>query len=265
MIRALRFVTFLAPNMLPVYKFIARYIGGRLGLPTELALGSSYEGLASRFDVAFLCGLPYVELTRRSEPAVEPLAAPVLQGRRYGGRPVYYSDVIVRRESPFRSFADLRGRSWAYNDPQSHSGYGVVRYHLVRMGEGNGYFGKVVNAGFHERSIRLVCSGAVDASAIDSQVLAVALRDHPQLASLLRVIDSIGPSTIQPVVAAKRLPEVLKADLRAVLREMGDDPAARDGLARGLVERLVPVSDSNYNDIREMLAAAEGAGFLTIK
>jgi phosphonate transport system substrate-binding protein len=263
--RPIRFATYLAPNMFAVYGFITGYIGDKLGCLTELVVGSSYDRLTEDAEVAFVCGLPYVELLRRRGPCLEPLAAPLLQGQRYGGKPVYYSDVIVHLDSPFQSFADLRGRSWAYNEPRSHSGYGVTRYRLVQMGETNGYFGKVVEAGWHERSIRMVAAGEVDASAIDSHVLALALRDHPEIASCLRVIDTFGPSTIQPVVAVRRLPARLRADLRAVLLEMADDPVARDRLRLGLVERFVPISDASYDDIRAMLAAAEAAAFLTIK
>ncbi len=114
--------------------------------------------------------------------------------------------MIVHRDSPFRSFLDLRGRSWAYNEPLSHSGYGITRYHLVELGETHGFFGEVVEAGFHETSMRLVAAGEVDASAIDSQVLAVALRDDPSLARSLRIVDALGPSTIQPVAVSKRVP-----------------------------------------------------------
>src|SRR5207249_7959144 len=121
---------------------------------------------------------------------------------------------------------------------------------LVKMGETGGYFGKVVAAGWHQESIRLVCAGDVDASAIDSQVLAVALRDDPALASRLRVIDAWGPSTIQPVVAARRLPDSLKADLRAVLLSMADDPSTRERLAEGLFARFSPITDADYDDIR---------------
>src|SRR4051812_47725326 len=99
--RPLRFVTFLAPNLLPVYRFITRRAGERLGLATELFVGSAYEQMLSEAAVGFICGLPSVQLTRQGEPPIEPLAAPVLTGSRYGGRPVYFSDVIVRRDSPF--------------------------------------------------------------------------------------------------------------------------------------------------------------------
>jgi len=73
--------------MLPVYSFVVHYLGARLGLGTELFVGSDYGQMESEADLAFLCGLPYVELTLDREPPVEPLAAPVLQGDRYGGRP----------------------------------------------------------------------------------------------------------------------------------------------------------------------------------
>jgi phosphonate transport system substrate-binding protein len=263
--RPLRFGTFLAPNLFGVYEFITRYAAEKLGVPTELFVGTSYDQVLNQVDVAFLCGLPYVELAARSDPPVEPLAAPVLQGARYGGRPVYFSDVIVHRDGPFRSFADLRGCTWSYNEPHSHSGYGLTRYHLWRLGETDGYFGKVVEAGWHERSIRLVCSGEADASAIDSHVLAVEARDHPELFARLRVVETLGPSTIQPVVAARRLPDWLKADLLQVLLSLGDDPVARDCLHRSCVERFVPVTDAAYDDIREMLAAVESAEFLAIR
>src|SRR5262249_51562934 len=143
----LRFVTFLAPNVYPLYEFITRRAGEVLDCPTELAVGESYDELADPPDVSFLCGLAYVALTGRGAARVERLAAPLLRGGRYGGRPIYYSDVIVHRDSPVQSFAELRGCSWAYNEPYSHSGYGVTRYHLVRMGETNGFFGKVVETG----------------------------------------------------------------------------------------------------------------------
>jgi phosphonate transport system substrate-binding protein len=262
----LRFLTFLAPNLFGFYQFITRYLEEKTGHPTALSVGSSYEELVDQADVAFVCGLPYVELARRGEESpVEPLAAPVLQGERYAGKPVYYSDVIVRRDSPFGSFADLRGCSWAYNEPHSQSGYGITRYQLARAGQTGGYFGRVVEAGWHERAVGMVCSGEVDAAAIDSHVLAVALRDRPELGCRLRVIDSLGPSTIQPVVAARRLPERVKADLRSALLGMGRDPAARAPLTRALVEGFTPVTDSTYDDIRRMLAVVETAGFLHLR
>jgi phosphonate transport system substrate-binding protein len=262
--RLLRFVTFLAPNMLPVYRFVSAYVGKRLGCATELCVAASYQEAASA-DVAFICGLPYIELNRRGVAALEAVAAPVLSGPRYGGRPIYFSDVVVRAESPFHTFADLRGCTWSYNEPLSQSGYGILRDWLLRLGETTGFFGRVIEAGFHERSIHLVCSQEADASAIDSQVLAIALREDPELACRLRIIACLGPSTSQPVAAAQHLALSLREDIQQVLVEMGDDPEARPFLTRGMVERFVAVTDDSYADIRQMVQAAEAAQFLAIR
>lgn len=263
---SLRFGTFLAPNVMPVYQAVADEVERRLGIPTELVVETDYAACTEdRDEVCFVCSLPYVEFERRGLAPAAPVAAPVLAGARYGGRPVYFSDVIVRRDSPFRSFLDLRGRSWAYNEPLSHSGYGITRYHLVQLGETHGFFGEVVEAGFHEEAIRLVAAGEVDASAVDSQVLAVALRDDPALRESLRVVEALGPSTIQPVAVSRRVPHELREEIRRVLTTMHEDPALRARLALGLVERFVAVGPEDYHDIRRMLAACEAAGFMTVR
>jgi phosphonate transport system substrate-binding protein len=261
----LRFGTFLAPNMLPLYRAIAEEVGRRLSIETELVVETDYEACAKdKNEVCFVCSLPYVEFERQGISPAVPIAAPVLEGGRYGDRPIYYSDVIVHRDSTFRSFLDLRGRSWAYNEPHSHSGYGITRYHLVELGETQGFFGEVIEAGYHEESIRLVAAREVDASAIDSQVLAVAIRDDPSLARSLRVVDALGPSTIQPVAVSKRVPLELRGDILHVLTSMHEDPLTRERLALGMVTRFVPMAPSSYDDIRMMLEACEAAGFMRI-
>ena len=222
----LRIGTFLAPNIMPVYEAVTEAIGRRLGVATELVVETDYDACARDEDeVCFVCSLPYVHFERAGIAPAVPVAAPVLSGERYGGRPIYFSDVIVRADSRFQSFLDLRGHSWAYNEPLSQSGYGITRYHLLELGETHGFFSEVVEAGFHETSIRLVAAGEVDASAIDSQVLAVTLRDDPSLARSLRAIDALGPSTIQPVAVSNRVPEQQRREIR--------DGEARPGEGRG--------------------------------
>jgi ABC-type phosphate/phosphonate transport system substrate-binding protein len=262
----LRFGTYLAPNVLSVYELVTEEVGRRLGIDTELVVETSYESCErDANEVCFVCSLPYVTFERRGLDLAVPVAAPVLEGERYAGRPIYFSDVIVRRDGPFRSFLDLRGRSWAVNEPLSHSGYGITRYHLVRLGETEGFFGDVVEAGFHQESIRMVAEGDVDGSAIDSQVLAVELRDHPDLDERVRIVEALGPSTIQPVAVSKRVPEDLREAIRAVLLSMSEDPTVRERLAAGLVARFVAVGADSYDDIRMMVDACEAARFLELR
>lgn len=257
MARSIRFVTYLAPNMYPVYDYTVRYIGTRLGRPVELTVGNSYDDLLHAGHAGFLCGLAYVKLRQRDPEALEPLAAPLLSGDRYGGRPVYFSDVIVQRDRPWHSLEDLRGRSWAYNEPDSHSGYGVVCQALLLRDYTWSFFADVIETGWHERSIRLVRDGLVDASAIDSQVLAVAIDRDPQLREELRIIDTLGPSTIQPLAAGKCASPRLRADIRAIVTQMHSDPAARQALAQSFIERFVAVDDRSYDDIRTAWTAVK--------
>lgn len=264
--RRIRFATFLAPNMYPVYQCVADYVGQQLGCRTELIAGESFAVFErGEIDVGFICGLPYVQLAASSDPPVEPLAAPVLHGARYRGLPIYFSDVVVRRDSPYRAFAELRGCAWAYNEQNSHSGYNITRYTLVQLGETHGFFSRVVEAGFHQDALRMVAGGLVDASAIDSQVLAIELREHPDLAEHVRILDALGPATIQPVVAARHVAGTLKGEIRAALCAMGDDSRVRGALDYGFVAGFVPVTDATYDDIRAMVAAAEAVGFLTLR
>jgi len=127
-VNKLRFGTYLAPNILPVYEAITKEVGRRLRIETELVVETSYESCQKdENEVCFVCSLPYVTFERLGISPTVPVAAPVLIGSRYCGQPVYYSDVIVHQDSPFQSFLDLWGQSWAYNEPLSHSGYGILR------------------------------------------------------------------------------------------------------------------------------------------
>jgi len=262
----LRFGTYLAPSLLSVYEAVTEHVGRRLGVATELVVETSYESCENdENEVCFVCSLPYVVFERRGLDLAVPVAAPVLPDPRYEGRPIYFSDVIVHRDSSLGSFQDLRGRSWAYNEPLSHSGYGMTRYHLVTLGETDGFFGEVVEAGFHEEAIRMVARGDVDGSAIDSHVLAIELRENPELAERLRVVGSLGPSTIQPIAVSRRVPEGVREAIRQVLVTMHGDRVMRASLGAGLIERFVRVDASSYDDIRMMLDACERAAFLELR
>jgi phosphonate transport system substrate-binding protein len=257
----LRWVSFLAPNMAPVYQFVAKFVGDRLGYMTSFSVGRSFAEFESgAADIGFICGLPYVQLTRTAPSPVELLAAPVLYGNRYDDRPIYFSDVIVSADSPIAGFKQLRGRSWSYNEPRSHSGHNLVCHKLVELGSGARFFSRIVGAGWHQRSIDMVAAREVDASAIDSQVLAIELRDRPELRNRIKIVDVLGPSTIQPVVAATRLDQRLKYDVKQVLTEMSLEVGARAPLAHGYVDRWEAIEDAAYDDIRAMLASVENAG-----
>jgi phosphonate transport system substrate-binding protein len=269
-VRVLRVASFLADNARPLYQAITRYLGDRLALPAELQAGAPLAELprqldAGAIDVAFLCGWPYAQQHDRPDSPIELLCAPVMAAARYGARPVYFTDVIVRRDHPARAFSDLRGATWSYNNDRSHSGYNVVRHHLLELGETRGYFGRVICGGSHQGSIRLVVDGAIDATGVDSTVLETELAVRPELAAALRTIAVIGPSPIPPMVARRALDPALRARLRACLLDMPADPAGRAVLAAGRLARFVPAADADYDPIRAMAQEAAAAGFLALR
>ncbi len=262
----LRLASFLAENARPIYARIATYLADRLGVPAELRAGGPWDELdAGRIDVAFVCGLPYSERHDRPDRPIELLCAPLMAAPRYGGRAVYFTDVVVRRDHPARVFADLRGAAWAYNDGGSHSGYNVVRHHLLALGETRGYFGRVVASGAHQTSIQMVLDGAVDASGIDSTVLELETARRPELEVALRTVAAIGPSPIPPVVVTRGLEASLRARLQHAFLTMSADPAGRAILADARMTGFVPVRDADYDPIRAMVRRAEAAGFLTLR
>lgn len=249
----IRFATYLAPNIYDTYACIARYVGEKTGQPTTLTVGQSFDQIADgQVDIAFMCGLPYATLAESPTCPFELLAAPILRGERYQRRPIYFSDVIVRRESPYTSFENLRGCAWAYNQKESHSGWNIVYYSLLKHGKTPDFFGQLIETGSHLRSIAHVLNGQADATAIDSHVLDVFLAHNPEEAALLRVIDMLGPSSIPPVVIARSIDQTLKRNIQQVLLTMHEEPTAANALRAGAIERFVQVCDESYHDIRQM-------------
>ncbi len=206
--------------------------------------------------VGWICGLPYVRLADRPDTGIELLAAPVMRGERYGARPCYFSDVVVRRDSPWQRFADLNGAVWAYNEPGSHSGYNIVRHTLATMGADGRFFSRVVASGGHMNSLDMILRGEVDASAIDSTVLEWALQSRPSLHQQVRIIDTLGPSPAPPLVIQKRVPATLRQAVRAVLLQMHEDDVGQVVLAGGGLARFTAVTNQDYDPIRAMAEQA---------
>jgi len=246
----LRFATFLSPLLYEVYEGISRYIGEQTGLPTRLVVGDSPEELSSgQVDVGFMCGLPYSLMARRKDAPIEVLAAPVLLPERYGVEPRYFSDVVVRRDSPFASFEDLRGRVWGYNERTSHSGWNLVCSSLYRRGLGLDYFSYMCKTGSHLASLHMLERGEIDAAAIDSHVFDVARLRQPDLDARLRVIEVLGPSSIPPVVVSKTLDSSLKRAVQLALLSIHTDRLAAHVLQKGLIAHFVQVGDEHYEHI----------------
>ena len=261
---------FVSESGVEVYQKISDYLSRHSGTRCEFVSGLSYATLNEMLEdgalhVAFVCGLPYVLHQEQEKPPTRLLAAPVMKAPQYGGEPKYFSYAIVRKESSYQSFADLKGCVYVYNDELSNSGYNLPRSRLVELGETKGFFSKVLRSGSHEESIRMVAEGKADASSVDSLVYDYDLAKHPQFASQLKVIERLGPAGICPVVASAVLNEEVFQQVQSALIDMHEDADGRAILEEALVDRFIPVSDDTYDDIRQHLKAARDAKFLEIK
>jgi ABC-type phosphate/phosphonate transport system substrate-binding protein len=206
--------------------------------------------------VGFVCSPSYLWLREREPSPVELLGvAPVFGSGRNGDRPVYFCDVISARGNDISGFADLRGRSWAYNDACSLSGYYGLLRKLDEMGEDQRFFGEVLRSGSHLDSIRMVADHEADAATIDSNVLWMRLKERPALADLVRVIDSWGPFPVQPVVVRSGLDPALKGALRDAFLDL--DVYAVPALAGFGFRRFAPVTDEDYAPERLLPNASE--------
>jgi len=260
----LRLVSYLAPNMFGFYEAVGAYLSRLLGVETQL-VQSQYDPLEDpmmledQLDIAFICGLPFARRHRIVCTQLQALVAPVMQASRYQNRPVYFSDIIVNAESNLLCFDDLVGKRLCYNDPDSNSGYNLLCQRLIQAGYPRSFFGKIIQSGSHQRSIRLVVDGLADCSAIDSTVLEQELRDLPELSHRLRVIESIGPCPMPPVVAAQRLGSAFIDSLQSALCH--PDTELQSAMERSRIQRYVAVQSEDYTAIANMYDAAVQAGY----
>lgn len=257
----LKFTTCQAASTEPIVAAVIHYLSSKLGITAEpiadIPWQERYTQLKDgRIDIAWICGSYYTQLASGPAPIVELLAAPSMNHARYQGQAVYFSDVLVRKESQFQTFADLRGAAFAYNEPGSFSGWWAMRHHLAQLGEMVGYFGRLIHSGAHVNSLQMILDGEVDTAAIDSMVLIAELQENPDLASKFRVVEALGPFPIPPWVVRRSLPEAQKAQLRRALLSLHEDEDGRKLLESHQMRGFTAVSDTHYDPTRRMMAKA---------
>lgn len=227
----MKLISYLAPSIpADFFRLIADDLGASIEFDESISgplPGDDEPFTTGRVDVGFVCSPTY----RWLRPKVTLLPLPVPVDARANGRPVYFADVVVRAEMNATSLDDLRGKTWAYNDRNSRSGWFSM---LERCGEG--FFSDLVASGSHLRSLEMVRDGVVDAAAIDSNVL---LLDG---AAGLRVIDTWGPFAIQPAIIRATVDAVEKTRIATALLTLHE----RHDLSRFGYQRFVEPDESLY-------------------
>ena len=263
MFQSLKVVSLLSEKSDNTCRQITQYLGKQLNIATDFVDNIDWRERrklleAEQVHLAWICGIDYVQKIDNELSPVDLVAAPVMKHPRYQQKPIYFSDVIVNSDRQYYTFADLRGLSWAYNEPGSHSGYNVVQYHLAKLGETQGYFGQVIEAGSHSQAVEMVLDHSVDGAAIDSMMLDLELRTKPQLQSKLRVIETLGPSPIPPWVITRNVPSALRESIRQAFWHMHKTSEGLRILAQEQIMKMAQVEDGNYDLIRDMKQVASG-------
>lgn len=269
-IRIAMTAAFVSESGVRVYENICKYLSDKTGLEVVLVKGFSYSIVnamldSGAVDMGFVCGLPYVLKRELPSSPVRLVVAPVMKSSQYNNQPKYFSYVIVRNDSESKSFGDLKGCNYVFNDEISNSGYNMPRARLVELGETHGFFGKLFRSGSHEESIRMVALGQADASSVDSLVFDYDIVRNPEFARQVKIIERLGPAGIPPLVASITMESEHVDMVKKILVQMKRDYKGKAILDEALIDRFEVVDDGNYDDIRQMKRLAEDAEFMEIK
>lgn len=233
------------------------YLARQTGRPVELVQRQTYAEVNNLVrdggvELAIVCTGAYIHGHRDFD--MELLVAPQV-----AGKTVYYSYIIVPVSSPAQSLADLRGKTFAFTDPLSNSGWLMPVHLLWQMGETpEHFFEQTIYTYSHDNSIRAVAEGLVDGASVDSLVYDYALHRDPTLADRVRIIGRSEPCGMPPVVVPPGLDAAQKAALRDILLTMHQNPDGRAALDELLIERFVPIDDRTYDSVREALKEVGG-------
>jgi phosphonate transport system substrate-binding protein len=116
--------------------------------------------LAGQLEFAGLGAAGYAGIYLQDPEAVQPLYTAMQLDGSLG----YYAVMYVRADSDIMSFEDMEGRSLAYADPNSTSGYLVPRAELLGQGiNPETYFSSTGFGGGHEQAVVAVLQGQYDA------------------------------------------------------------------------------------------------------
>src|SRR5918996_804869 len=232
-----------------------------LGIPIKQVASTDYRGSieALRFHKAQLGQLGpkgYIEASNNNYANVEP----IVQLQHANGSLGYRSSLIVHGESDLFSPEDIAGKTFAFNDPNSTSGYLVpMSFFLTEMGiEPKAHFSKLTFSGSHEASILAVANQKVDVASTNLPDVQQLTREGKVPRGALRVIWVSKLIPNDPVVVRKDLPASLRQAVQESLVSMKDrvpDTFAQGGAFFG--GGFVKADDSRYQIVRELHEAAK--------
>lgn len=209
--------------------------------------------------LAMMCGLPFAQ--RAVRPTL--IAAPVPSPARYGGLPVYFSDIVVRADASFQSLEDTFGGTVGYTLADSMSGGVAWRAHLAALRAARGgqrLYGHAVGELIHARGvIQALVDGRIDVGPLDSYYHDLLRHNDPAFAGQVRTIASTVPRPIPPFVATTPLDDATLGRLRAALRAAVRAPELRAEAERLLLADFAVPDAARYDVLAEIAARPDPA------
>jgi phosphonate transport system substrate-binding protein len=227
------------------YRSLVAKIGHDVGLKESMVLRPSYNALRQAIenhevDVAIVCTGPYVYLLKGG--SVNLLVQP-----QFANGQKYHAVILAPVGSSISRVEDLKGLSMGFSDLESFTGYLVPYVMMTERGMNpHTFLKKIVFTGSHDRSIRAVDTGIVQAAAVHSIVWESAKREDPGLNARLKVIWSSEPYGPPPVIVSTSLSDSLTHSLREAFLHLDKDPESRSLLLSIGIERFVPPREDVY-------------------
>ena len=151
-------------------EIIIEYLQKEMGVPVKGYVTQDHAAAVEALrngeaDISFMGGLPYVL-------AHEIIGAEVILSEVYRGSPTYRARIFVLRDSGIEKVEDLKGKSIAFADPISESGFIypleiMVEAGLLKRGDDpKEVFSNVYFAGGYQQAIQALANGLVDAAGV---------------------------------------------------------------------------------------------------
>lgn len=259
------------------YACFKDHLETRLGVPVELYPASDYAGvmqglISGNLEYAGLGSSGYAGISIQEPDAVEPLVTT----EQVDGSLGYYSVLYVRADSPYKTLDDLKGKTLAFADPNSTSGYLVPSYELKSQGYNpKEFFSKTGFGGGHEQAVVAVLNNQYDAgvtwtSGVGEKSKGFSrgnLRKMVDKGALnmddIRIIWQSNLITNGPRVIRKDVPQELKDLMRGILVNLPlEDRECSEAIAGGKINGFQPIGHDFYKPIiemrRELLASRRG-------
>lgn len=202
---------------------------------------------SGKIDFAWLCGYPYIRHRHEFRLVAVPL---------WRNQPLYQSYLIVPADDKrTKSIIDLRGKVFAYSDPDSNSGYLYPQFALTVQGEKPSlFFSRSFFTWAHRKVVEAVGVGLADGGAVDGYVWETLAEVRPELTAATKIIDRSPMLGYPPFAARNDLPAKELEHFRQVLLGMGSDPKGSELLGRLRLDGFVSGSPALFDGIAQMAA-----------